>query len=383
MRIASIVFKVKRCLTRYLGLGPWRIASFDSIAGQRTTYADGVHRPEDFTGVIFANSFQPTYFSQEKSLIGQCPEPEVVAEGTRYVEKGLYPASPVRVYSLSEAGAISSDGVVYCLKTRRAVAESFRSWEISIKDHPALVSPRYPSAARLPGLTLSLLTLSGEGFYHYLLESIPRLCLLRPWLKLADHVLSAGSANSIQTRWLEYAGVPLEKVVWMNGLCHVTCDQLLFTDYPMRDQLPSEWIVEAIRSSFPSPRHKSFATGRRIWISRGDATSRILHWEDDLLALLPEFSRIHLAELTPAEQISLAANAEVVAGPHGAGFSNMVFGQHKAKVIELFPVHHYKPVYGRLASVVGLSYTWAMVDFQYPPPDLHDLAQAVRSFCDS
>lgn len=378
--LISIRSRIKRLICAVFGSGPWRIAPFDTISKWRTDYAGGVHRPEDFTGVLFENALEPTYYSPGVSLIGQGLEWEVLPRGIRYIESGLSPASPIRAYSLSKAGVIGSDGIIYCLETRRAVAEALRSWVTPIKQHPALGAPRYPAAIRLPGLTLSLLTLSGDGFYHHLLESIPRLSLLRRWLELADHVLSVGSPDSLQARWLAYAGVPVEKIVWMEGLCHVACDQLLFTDYPMRDQVPSAWIVQAIRSSFPLPNPKLTTFGRRVWISRGDASSRILSWENDLLALLPDFSRVELAKLTPAQQISLAAEAEVIAGPHGAGLAHVLFGKPGGRVIELFPPTHLQPTYSRLAGLAGLRYAWAKVDYN-KSPDLHALAHAIYSFC--
>lgn len=396
----SPVFHARRLLCALRGTGPRRISDFDTIARDRASTASGVHRAEDFTGVLHSEPGEPALYPPVHSLLGQSPAWEILPCGhPRYLSSGLAPAEPRRVLSLARAGVITSDGVVYCLSTRRAVGETVRRWTAPAAAHPVLAAPGYPPPRRLPGLTLSLLTLSGEGFYHLLLEAIPRLALLRPWLHLADHILCAGRPGGFHEAWLAHAGVRAAKIVWMHDLCHVACDQLLFTTHPMRDQQPTPWTVQSIRSSFPLPAPPSASPlpasssgsplpapcsplpPRRLWISRRDAAARLLTWEDDLLALLPGFERIELAALSPARQIALAASADVIAGPHGAGLAHVIFGHPGARAFELFPATHHQPIYARLASLAGLDYAWAKLDFTRPPADLPAFAATLLAFC--
>jgi len=365
------------------GSGPWRIGSFDQISCDRTSYAKGVHQPEDFTGLLLSESGEPVIYGASTSLLDQSPDWATFPDGrNRYLPSGLIPASPRQVFSLADAGVMTSDGIVYCRRTRRAVRETLRQWTSPAATHPVLGAIGYPAATRLPGLTLSLLTLSGQGFYHFLIEAIPRLHLLRPWLQHADHVLCVGSPGSLQARWLAHAGVPARKIVWMEGLCHVACEQLLFTSYTMRDQQPTPWTVAAIRASFPATSvQPSPSSPRRLWISRRDANIRIFSREDELLASLPGFTRVELAKLSPADQIALVASAEVIAGPHGAGLANVVFGRAGARVIEITPSNAcHQPLYARLASASGLKHAWVRTDYDHPA-DLPALASAISSFC--
>lgn len=366
---------IRRFANFLLGAGPWRLASFEAIVNDRTSYRNGIHRAEDFTGIVHSEPGESAFYPSSPSLLEQNPTWEMLPGGPRYSTSGLAPTCPRTIYSLTDAGVITSDGLVYCRKSRRLIAETARRWTAPAGTHPILEAIGYPPAKRVPGLTLSLLTLSGEGFYHLLLESIPRLALLRPWLDRADHVLCAGGPESFHAKWLALAGVPAHKMVWMQGLCHVVCDQLLFTSSLMRDQQPSEWTVAAIRGAFPSAPPEP-SSPRRIWISRQDATLRNLSWENELLARLPGFSRIELAELPPAEQIRLASGAEVLAGPHGAGLAHALFGRSGARLIELFPHCHRQPIYGRLAALASLDYRWAITDFDQPH-DLDRLATAI------
>jgi len=367
-------------LCAFRSQGPWRSASFDSIAEDRNPPSTPIHRPEDFSGLLHEESGEPSIYPQSTSLDRQAHLSETFADGrNRYRESGISPSTPRRVMSLTEAGVITPDGIVYCRRTRRAVAETLRQWLQPPGAHTLLGASGYPPARRLQGLSLSLLTLSGSGFYHFLLESIPRLQLLRPWLKKADHVLCVGGHGSFQHRWLIHAGLDEEKIVWMENLCHVECEQLLFTNSLMRDQCPSSWTLASIRSAFPS-HEASPGPPLRIWISRQDALIRRLEWEDDLMELLPGIKSVALARLSPREQIELLNRAEVIVSPHGAGLANIVFARPGARVIEIHPeARPQQPIYARLAALGQLDYAWLRVNYNRPE-NLPHLAKLINDF---
>jgi capsular polysaccharide biosynthesis protein len=105
------------------------------------------------------------------------------------------------------------------------------------------------------------------------------------------------------------------------------------------------------------------AAGRWLWISRSDAQTRHLTWEDELRGHFPRFEKIVLSRLSPAEQIRLFATAAVVAGPHGAGFAQLAFCPAGGRFVEIFPQGYRQPIYARLAQTAGLDAAWAMVNF--------------------
>tara|TARA_Y100001935_G_C16979988_1_gene348294 strand:- start:135 stop:350 length:216 start_codon:yes stop_codon:yes gene_type:complete len=43
-------------------------------------------------------------------------------------------------------------------------------------------------------------------------------------------------------------------------------------------------------------------------------------------------------------------------GPHGAGFTNLVFCKRKTKVVEIKPKNHPNKVYERISKINNLSY---------------------------
>ena len=371
-------FLLKKIAHRWFGRGPVALRSFDEIC---TTLGEarGAHQPERFHGELAAAPADSCDYRPAHSLLGQSPEPDMLDGRPHYRADGLTISPRRRLLALSDAAIAGVDGVVYCPHRRIAVAETVQVWLQPPEAHPLLAAPGFPRAQTLSGRTLSLGSIGAEGFYHFLIESLPRLELVRPWLATIDHVLAPGRPGGFQEKWLQLAGVPHGKILWLEGLTHYRCEQLLFTSPLSRDCEPTPWLVQAVRSVLAVP--VATAPGaQRVWISRGDAGARHLAWEGELLAALGGFTRVELAALAPAEHIKLLAGAAVVAGPHGAGFANLVFCAPGARSIELLPDARHRPVFGRLATAAGGRHAWAAVDFASPPRDLAALARAMNSF---
>lgn len=373
---------IKRQIVRLFGQGPYRIAPFETLVRAGGEWRNGVHVAERFDGILVELSPDACAYASTHGLLDQTPAPELLEGKPRFRSGGVAISPPRRLFSLSDAAVAGDDAVVYCPRQRIAVAETVRQWTQAANRHPLLASPRFPPRQPLPGITLSLGTLDGGGFYHFLLEALPRLHLARPWLDRIDHFLANGTAGSFQERWLVQAGVPAEKIHWLSGHSHFLCEQVLFTNPLCHDAQPTPWLVAAIRDVL-AVQPAGHPGSRRIWISRTDAGSRHFVWENELLARLDGFERVELARLAPVEQMRLLACAAVVAGPHGAGFANLVFCAPGTKVIELLPDELHRPLYGRVASATGCTHARAAVDFARAPRNLPELAAAMRTFARS
>jgi len=372
-----MIFLLKQVVQWLAGSGPVGLRPFDQICAGRGE-AGGVHRPESFCGEILQVPADTCGYKVSPSLLGQNPQPEPLEGRSRYRRDGLALSPYRRLLSLTDARVAGADAVVCCPQQRLAVAETVRQWNLPATRHPLLASPRFPSPQILPGLTLSLGTLDGGGFYHFLLESLPRLRLAQPWLGRVDHFLANGAAGGFQELWLARAGVPVGKIIWLNGHSHYACEQILFTNALCHDSQPTPWLIGAIREVLDTP--LAVRPGnRKIWISRTDAGSRHLAWECDLLARLDGFERVELARLSPLEQMQLMAEAGMVAGPHGAGLSNLIFCAPGTQVVELLPDNRHRPLFARLAAAAGCAHAWAAVDFAQTPASCDELASRIRS----
>ena len=98
--------------------------------------------------------------------------------------------------------------------------------------------------------------------------------------------------------------------------------------------------------------------------------------EHDLLVKELEFLNVDIfifdGSGTLAEHISLFAKADIVIGPHGAGFANLIFCKPKTGIIEIgwdgTEVMEMDNMYYRLALSVGLRYRLILGHGQYGAP---------------
>jgi len=83
------------------------------------------------------------------------------------------------------------------------------------------------------------------------------------------------------------------------------------------------------------------APHQKLYVSRGSKGARGVVNDDEIVEYLEArgFTTVRAENLTVEQQADLFASASVVLGPHGAGFSNIVFCQPGTKVIELFNAH--------------------------------------------
>lgn len=114
---------------------------------------------------------------------------------------------------------------------------------------------------------------------------------------------------------------------------------------------------------------------RRIYVGRGQdqARRRELKGEEALTDLLSAFGFVQVTfeDLSPLEQIAMMANAEVMISAHGAGFTNMLFANPSALVIEIgtlqTAVHRWGDFWP-LANVAGCRYVSFFADYNKDDP---------------
>lgn len=114
---------------------------------------------------------------------------------------------------------------------------------------------------------------------------------------------------------------------------------------------------------------------RRFYVTRLDAhaRSRALKGEEELIEMLKlfGFQTIAFETLSPLDQIGLMAHAEVMVAPHGAGFTNMIFANPAARIIELGTLQTGMYRWGdfwKLAHVSGATYVSFLADFANDAP---------------
>lgn len=381
------VRKTKRAINYLFGSGPYDLAPFERIAKlshETRINAMGIDYPDSVTGILYQEDTGWIEYKKHTTSLNQKIVGREVSGQVRYLPKGIFREPPRIIYSLSQGGVIVSRDpelacLVYDTASRLAVEEATYIWEGERRCQYALMSPRIPGSKYLEGVSLSLVTLTGSCFFHFLHQALPQAFLCQHLFDKVDHILVNGSGEIWRKQWVERAGIPLDKVVWMDseGFSHYRCEQLLFTTVVVWDARPTSWSVAAIRSLLDAA--PSGQGNRWLWASRSDADIRVLAWEDEILKRFPKFEKICFSSLSPEQAIDACRNCEVFAGPHGAAFSNIVFCKPGTQVIEFSQTVNLHPCYIRIADICGLEHASLVVNFERLPDDFENIVEVMTN----
>jgi len=212
-----------------------------------------------------------------------------------------------------------------------------------------------------------------HSYYHWMVEYLPKLRLLEYYKEKTNsnpnillesnppefvkETLSVAGYNSDQyTEWcgskrqVYNLAIPIHR-----SHCFNYQDPKKSNYNPSRDDLL--WLRKRIRAntSFNKKENKNI-----IYISRREVPKergrKVINC-DSLLDIVRNFGgrEYVLEELSFEKQAQLFAESDIIIGPHGAGLTNMIFGDDPV-VIELFPENVLKPHFYFMADMMGFEY---------------------------
>jgi capsular polysaccharide biosynthesis protein len=228
--------------------------------------------------------------------------------------------------------------------------------------HTAWARLRLPEPGPLAGRTLYLVTPEAtNNFHHWLIDLLPRLGLVqRAGYDLAkfDHVMLNFTGLPYQLATLAHLGLTADRLLPATAAVSVRAEQLVVPSLKASNQTLPAADVAWLRRSFlgePQPARER----RRIFLSRADASFRRLRNESALRPLLHEygFEIISPGALSVPAQARLFAEAEVIAGPAGAAFANLVFAPVGARVVEIAPPQWLAAFHWMISARLGLEHT--------------------------
>lgn len=129
---------------------------------------------------------------------------------------------------------------------------------------------------------------------------------------------------------------------------------------------------------------KAANSGVRLFNVRKQVNQRTIVNFDEVWELLKahSFIAVDFADLSVRQQIDLLAATDVICGPSGANFANIVFG-HNLKVIEMLPISSPHPGIWILSKWLGHSYGRIMCDdsvHQAMTVNITELKQVLNKF---
>ena len=347
---------------RIAALRPWTRRRVD--AGVRA-----VVRPrgrERVTGVVAALAREPGVGFEALRPAQEIERPAprtvdgVVPAGLERLRRHRHPA----VFRARLPGArIAGDEPLVLTADRRAVLES--TFDREQLEANAVVRRRLHPAVGHAGPHVCLLSQWSTSFFHWMLDTLPRLALLDD--DATTPVVVPDRPGGAVLDSLAAVGIVPERLRFFDGT-QWRFDELVFPSLVGATGNPPRWALDWVRERLVGP--PAPGPRRRLYVSRADATWRRVVDEREVEALLRErgFETIRPGDLPLAGQLAAFAAAEAVVGPHGAGLVNLLAARD-ATVVELMPATWINGCYYALSVELGLDY-WVL---ETPARGHHDL----------
>ena len=232
-------------------------------------------------------------------------------------------------------------------------------------ENPIFRQRYFRPPGQVSGTVCSLLSGGGTAvgnYYHWLLDSLPRLHLVEEaglWDEI-DYFLIYNREQHFVMETLLALGIRNEQIIDLQTTTHLHAQRLLLTS-PVRGtgHHAPRWVGEFMKDAFrPLAATAARAThfSPLVYVSRRDAAFRRVRNEAEVEDLLAEygFESYALTELSFREKAALFSGARAVVGPVGAGLANILFCAEGTPLIELLPRNLVVPDYLDLTARLGM-----------------------------
>ena len=221
----------------------------------------------------------------------------------------------------------------------------------------------------LSGRVAVAATALGSGYAHWLLEELPRLLSLDT--SDCDHVIAHGIPSFTRDA-LDRSGAAA-KLLEPARYSHFQCEQLIVPGLIGEPGYPIPEVSRRLRKFTAGIGKSGSGLGERLYLSREKSRRRRVTNETELWDWLAArgFVKVHVEELSWAEQIAAFRDAKVIVAPHGAALANGVFCSGGTRIVEIFNRSYVNGCYWRLAAIQGLDYR--PIVREGPPPLQHRL----------
>ena len=209
-----------------------------------------------------------------------------------------------------------------------------------------------------------------ENYYHWWIDFMPRAAVILESPELRNlPIIILDTLNDNQIACLAKIGIDPARLIRVPNHHTIKCDHLFvphllgrpMTEIGLPDWMKpmiNDWGVNWVREQFRDWRQPKAGQPKRIFISREKARFRRCINEAEVYAIAQRhgFTTLQNEHMSFADQMALYAGVDMVMGPHGAGFTNMLFAPTEATAIEMFPKHRAPPFYRDLCGQLGQRY---------------------------
>jgi capsular polysaccharide biosynthesis protein len=239
-----------------------------------------------------------------------------------------------------------------------------------------------------------------SGYYHWLLEGIPRvLDLLDDGIDFDEYTLIMPPLDTFHRQTLGVLGISPERqvlVVDKGDWCHLSECIFPTAHFPFAvseledpsgqpDRMLLRKLRERLLDLIPARDTRATMTPKRLYISRAETKKRKFtsEVEASVRSVLENqgFQTIFLERLSWTEQVSLISGAEFVVGMHGAGLANILFSQAKG-IVEFHNPLEVRPHFALMARELNMRYGYIVCSVDGQSSDFDNITVDLAQLAD-
>lgn len=322
----------------------------------------------------FHNEQEGFFYDPNLHAVSDFPELSAV-RWTVSPESKLFYISDARILG-SEAVVIAPDNRVFREFNHPPEYPPDSNW----LTHSCFKRRRIPPIRELKGWYATITYPASRFYFHWLLESLPRMRLLRDYIDILDGIIVPNSPLPFHKQSLALLGIPEKKLISVDPNTHFRMEHL-FVPRCSSYYNPPSWVHEWYKDAFLGAAiSRASPKGLKLYVSRFDANVRRVINEKEIAEYLESlgFVIVTLSEIEFSKQAQLFYDADEIVAPHGAGLANLVFCRPGIKVLEILPPKWMPPCYFVLAKSARLNYSYLVADEL--ATDSSDIAAQSRDF---
>ena len=195
---------------------------------------------------------------------------------------------------------------------------------------------------------------TGDNYYHFLIDALPRLGILEdalPGTLAGVDAVLVDATTRYQRELADLLGLDRFRQLHPRRGLHLRADRLLVPSLPNTSTVVSPRTTQWLREALP-PRTTT-GLPERLYVTRGTTphTRRVVREEELRERLVRRgFTVLDPGRLSVQEQIDHFAAARVVVAPHGAALTNLTFCRPGVRLLELFAPGYLNPGYWSILS---------------------------------
>lgn len=201
---------------------------------------------------------------------------------------------------------------------------------------------------------------AAKNYYHWLVDALPRLWLVKEDLNQNDHTLLLPyNASKFVKATLEY--FEISNITVIDKDSYFTAANLILPNYAAGSGHLHPSYVKLIQAHFVAKIHSNI-TKQRIYVSRGKQMARRVSNEKEVIdTLLPlGFEVVYWEDLSFDEQVRTVRDTRVLVTSHGANMTNTMFMPNNSKVLELIRQDDPNFCYWALSTVTDKNYYYQL-----------------------